>query len=495
MNEKKPEFDDGSRKRTIYCNRTLNLRAIKAIGYDMDYTLVHYNVDQWERCAFDHAKRILSQRGWSVDDLEFAPQTVARGLIVDTERGNLLKVNRYGYVKRAAHGTQLLDFDAKRNVYARTLVSLSDPGYVFLNTLFAISEACLFSQLVDHYDEGRLTGVHSYADVYRAVRATLDFAHMEGQLKADILADPERFIVLDDETPLALLDQKNAGKKLLLITNGEWSYARQIMSYAFDRFLPDEMTWNDLFDIVIVSAQKPRFFSAKMPVFEVVDKEGLLKPARALEPGRSYLGGHAGLVEDYLKISGDRILYVGDHIFGDARVSKSVLRWRTALVLRELEDEIAAVEKFRPQQDNLARSMATKERLEHDFSRLRLQRQRTAKRYGPQGEQSIDELDRAMREVRTDLVALDKEISVLARAAATLGSSVWGPTMRAGNDKSHFARQIERYADIYTSRVSNFLRDTPFAYFRSYRGSLPHDSPIKLNPLDDAGEVESDGSF
>ena len=32
-------------------------------------------------------------------------------------------------------------------------------------------------------------------------------------------------------------------------------------------------------------------------------------------------------------------------------------------------------------------------------------------------------------------------------------SKRWGPLMRAGNDKSLFARQVERYADVYTSRV------------------------------------------
>jgi hypothetical protein len=34
---------------------------------------------------------------------------------------------------------------------------------------------------------------------------------------------------------------------------------------------------------------------------------------------------------------------------------------------------------------------------------------------------------------------------------------------------------MERYADIYTSRVSNFLHATPFVYLRSPRGSMPHD--------------------
>ncbi|KNA25203.1 hypothetical protein SOVF_008720 isoform A, partial [Spinacia oleracea] len=44
----------------------------------------------------------------------------------------------------------------------------------------------------------------------------------------------------------------------------------------------------------------------------------------------------------------------------------------------------------------------------------------------------------------------------------------WGFISRAGLwDKSHLMRQVEKYADIYTSRVSNFLHYTPFMYFRS----------------------------
>ncbi len=30
-----------SPERRIYSNRTLNLRSVKAVGFDMDYTLVH----------------------------------------------------------------------------------------------------------------------------------------------------------------------------------------------------------------------------------------------------------------------------------------------------------------------------------------------------------------------------------------------------------------------------------------------------------------------
>ncbi len=81
-----------------------------------------------------------------------------------------------------------------------------------------------------------------------------------------------------------------------------------------------------------------------------------------------------------------------------------------------------------------------------------------------------------MHKLREKLVALDAQIAPLARAHGELGNARWGLLFRAGNDKSNLARQIERYADIYTSRVSNFLLETPFVYLRSPRGSLPHDS-------------------
>ena len=312
-------------------------------------------------------------------------------------------------------------------------------------------------------------------DSYKVVRSSLDEAHMEGQLKAAIVADPERFVVLDPDLPLALMDLREAGKKLLIITNSEWPYTTSMMSYAFDRFLPGDTTWRDLFDVVIVSARKPSFFEHRMPWFEVVDEEGKLLPCLGPKVGGAFLGGNAAGVEEALGLSGDEILYVGDHIFSDVRVSRSMLRWRTALVVRDLEAELTALEGYKQGQAELSLLMDEKERLEHAFSRLRLGLQRVQKGYGPQPEATASELEQRMRALREQLVSLDQRISPLARQAGQLVNERWGLLLRTGNDKSHLARQIERYADVYMSRVSNLLALTPFVYLRSPRGSLPHD--------------------
>jgi hypothetical protein len=295
-----------------------------------------------------------------------------------------------------------------------------------------------------------------------------------------MLADPDRFVVLDDDLALTLLDQKEAGKKLLLITNSEWEYARAIMAYALDRYLPAGMTWRGLFDVVIVSARKPSFFGTGSPLYEVVDEErGLLQPVLGgLREGGVFHGGSASTVEQHLGLAGDDILYVGDHLFSDVRVSKAILRWRTALILRELESEIREDLRFQEKQTELQSLMEEKAAFEQQMCRLRLRSQRLRRKYGPPDSGRPADMERSLAGLRERVVALDERIGPLARESGEIGNRSWGPLMRAGNDRSHLARQIERHADVYTSRVSNFLFRTPFAYLRPPRAPLPHDPPM-----------------
>ncbi len=468
--------------RRIYCNRTLNMRAMRAIGYDMDYTLVHYRMEPWERRAFDYLNGKLAALGMPTSGLEFDPEFVTRGLIIDAELGNLIKANRFGYVTRAYHGTAPIEFGNQRAIYGRTLVSLSEPRYVFLNTLFSLSEACMFAHLVDRFDREGIPGVVSYADLYRRVRKEMDEAHVEGELKGAIIASPDEYVERDPDLALALLDQREAGKRLLLITNSDWAYTDRMMTYALVGFLPRGTAWRDLFEVVVVSARKPDFFTRRMPAFEVVSQDGLLRPCPGgvRKPG-VYVGADAIQIEQYLGVAGEEILYVGDHIFVDVQVSKAVLRWRTALILRELEQELAALEAFRPQQEELVALMEEKVCLESVLSQGRLGLQRLQSGYGPKPAASAAALRESATELRGRLVALDERIAPLARSAGELLNRNWGLLMRAGNDKSHLARQVERYADIYTSRVSNFLFETPFVYLRAPRGSLPHDDVRALD--------------
>ncbi len=463
--------------RGIFTNRTLNLRSIKAIGYDMDYTLIHYRTDDLEKRAYEITRQRLSATGWPVDDLVFDPSSVVRGLAVDLELGNLVKATRFGYVIRASHGTRMLSYEEVRKAYAGTLIDLSESRYEFMNTLYSLSEGNLFAQLVDRYDAGLLPGVRSYYEVAEAVQKALDRTHVEGTLKAEIHADPDRYVAPDPEVVRALLDQQHAGKHLMLITNSDWEFADKMMKMAFDPYLPGEMTWRQLFPTIIVSSGKPGFFSHDHHFYRVVDEENaLLKPHHGrLQDGSVYYGGNATVLEESLGLSGDEILYVGDHLFGDVHVSKSMFRWRTALILRELEGELRAVVGFQEPEEILTALMAEKGDLELRRAQLRLA---VLRHEHGSGDDDIDAagLEEELVSLQSLIVALDDQIAPLARASGELGNSIWGPIMRAGNDKSLFARQVERYADVYTSRASNFLAETPFALLRAPRGTLPHDA-------------------
>jgi 5'-nucleotidase len=462
--------------RRLFCNRTLNLRSIKVIGYDMDYTLIHYHADEWEGRAYAHLRQRLLAQGWPVEHLLFEPDRVQRGLVIDKQLGNILKVNRFGYIKQSMHGLRIMTMDEQRQIYGRTLVDLADSArYVFLNTLFEVSEGCMFAQLVEMLDDRKLPETLGYEALYRRVRFTLDRAHVEGELKAEILATPTRYVSLDPELPLALVDQREAGKKLVLITNSEWTYTQAMMSYAFDQYLPEGQTWRDLFAYVVVSARKPAFFSANALMFEVMEDSGLLRLVEGdLHEGKVYFGGSADRLEKALGVDGDQIMYVGDHMLTDVLNSKKLQQWRTALILRELEAELEAQQKWRPQQQKIDALMAEKEALEFQFSQMRAQRQRRRLGYGPQltGVASTPE---AMTELRDRIIALDAKVAPLVALAGQIHNRHWGLLMRTGNDKSLLARQIEHHADIYTSRVSNFLYETPFVFLRSLRGTLPHD--------------------
>ncbi|MCP3937603.1 MAG: HAD-IG family 5'-nucleotidase [Actinomycetia bacterium] len=464
-------IDDPPAGRGIYANRTLNVRSLRAIGYDMDYTLIHYRVDEWERAAFAHARRWLAGHGWPVDELEFDPGLYTLGLTFDLELGNLVKATRFGHVVRVQHGTRALEFEEQRSVYAETVIDLSEDRFEFMNTLFELSRAALWCQLVDIHDAGRLPGVVSYAALWREIDSALTSAHNDGMLKAEIVADPSRFVVPDPGLVETLRDQRVAGKQLLLITNSDWSYTRKMMGYAVDPYV-DDGTWRDLFDIVIVSANKPGFFAGTPPIYRVVDEENsLLRPHSGdLEQGHVYFGGNARLVEQSLGHSAAQMLYVGDHLFGDVHVTKDTLRWRTALIAREIEPEVEAAATFADDEQTLVRLMGDKAELERRIARRRLTR-RKQRSDRPSAAALQKEIDLLV----ADAAELDARIGPLAQASSELSNPTWGPLMRSGNDKSLFARQVERYADVYTSRVSNFGYETPYGYIRAARGSLPHD--------------------
>src|SRR3989304_3053225 len=135
-------------------------------------------------------QRELFDQGWPGGELGFDPQLMIPGPILDLQLGNVLKANRFGYIKRAYHGTRQMDFEEQRAMYARTIVDLAEDRWVFLNTLFTLSEGCMYAQLVDLLDRRELPDVVGYDGLYRRGGTALDEGDVGGRPKGGVFGGP-----------------------------------------------------------------------------------------------------------------------------------------------------------------------------------------------------------------------------------------------------------------------------------------------------------------
>ena len=453
-------------KNKIFVNRTLNMNSIKLIGFDMDYTLVTYNVPEFEAKTYSIIKKKLIkdyQYPEEINEFIFNPNFIIRGLVIDTETGDFLKVNRYGFVRTASHGTTFLSFEELKEKYGVNSIDLTDSRYNIVHTLFSKAEGCLFAQLVDYFDKKD----HSpkYKKIFDDVKRSLNNAHMEHELKGDVVENPDKYLLPDKRIVDALLKFKRFGKKLALITNSDYNYSNKVMEYCFGKFI--KFPWQKIFDIIVVAANKPSFFKDRNMLLKVDPDTGLLSNFYgALEWNGIYQGGNANYLERNFGIDPSEILYLGDHILGDVVTLKETIGWRTGLVVQELEEEVPILEKTQEIHKIIAKKMAEKERLE-DIS-LGYREKLWLKENAKVNRQKWDE-------IKEKMMKLDEELRDLITQSQQGFNTYWGEVMRAGNEISRFAALVERYACIYMSGIANLYYYSPYKYFRSQRRLLAHD--------------------
>lgn len=458
-------------KKNVFVNRTLNLRKIKYIGLDMDHTLVRYKTHAFEELAYQGMlKKLVGEKKYpeEVSKLKFNYESVIRGLIVDSVRGNLLKVSRHGAIRASHHGTKDVAFQQQQIDYHGTYVDLSSKEFVSIDTAFSISVAALYGQLVDLKDSN--PGKYpEYPKLLTDIVEAMDLSHRDDSLKSVVRANLDKYIYQEPSVAQGLERYKKHGKKIFIVTNSDFHYTKALLEYAIDPFLKDHKSWQQLFDYTITSARKPRFFFDRLDILKVNPDNGTMTNYDAdLVPG-IYQGGCADLFERSLKISGEDILYIGDHIYGDILRLKKDSKWRTALVIEELGEEIEKMRKVKPSQDKIRELMQMKEPLEDMLVDLVTQEIET----------KVDNKPK-ITEIQATIAQIDNKISPLIQETQAAFNPFWGEVMRAGNEESYFANQVDRFADIYMPKLSDLLALSPRTYFRSHRRPLAHEMALSL---------------
>lgn len=455
----------------VFVNRTLNMKRIAYVGFDMDHTLIRYNSAEFEGLAHRTVlRKLVEQKQYPrrILDLPFDFERPIRGLVLDRKRGNILKLNRYSGIRSSYHGTRKIDYPTQQQLYKSTYIDLRDTNFVAVDTSFSISLALLFSQLVDVKDSASAKGeeeLPSYEQIAMDVETLIDGAHRDGSLKDQVRENIEKFIIVDPDIVAGLEYYKQHGKKLFVLTNSFYQYSKLLLDYAITPYLKDHKSWVDLFDIVITGAQKPRFFYDNLHFFKIDPADGRMELMSGDIGKGVYNGGCASVFTRSLKLSGDEILYIGDHIYGDILRLKKDCNWRTGLVVEELGEEIQKNQLARPIDQQISDLMAQKEPLEYKATALGL------KEGAGDGKSKSQEL----LEVQKAVAKLDGQISELIHRHQSIFNPYWGEVMRIGNEESFFAYQVERYACVYMETVKDLLACPPRTYFRPRRRLMPHE--------------------
>lgn len=454
---------------SIYVNRTLNMKQILAIGFDMDHTLIRYHSEAFEAMTYNALKKKLTEikrYPSEVSSLRFQVKLAIRGLVIDKPHGNILKLSTYSKVKQAFHGTKEMDFKAQQKTYQGLTIDLNDTSrFAIVDTTFSTAYCVLYMQLVTLKDQSPELGLPDYKTLEEDLIESLDASHRDGTLKSQVKQNVKKYILQDEVSVKTLERFKRHGKKLWVITNSDFEYSKLLLDYAITPFLKEHKHWSELFNLVITFAAKPRFFTDKIPLLRVDPDTGLMRNHDGKIEDGVYQGGNAKTIQKDSGLSGEQILYLGDHIYGDVLKIKKTCNWRTALVIEELKPEIQAIESTRNVTDAINKLMDQKliheKKIDALFD-LEIERGKTPNAA-------------IVKPLMQKVAAVDREITKLIRDHEKPFNPYWGETMRAGIEPSRLAGQIEKYACIYMSEIADFNHYSPRTYFRPKKKMLPHD--------------------
>ena len=206
--------------------------------------------------------------------------------------------------------------------------------------------------------------------------------------------------------------------------------------------------------------------------------------------GKIYEGGNLHDLERALGATGDEVLYVGDHIYGD------ILRSQEGERLAHRDDHPGARGRGRSPTSRAARTSRAPSTSRTGASGSRTSSAST-RRASRTSRASIDararskpngvrrwprlEAERGAHQARDRAGARpapQRRRRARRRSSGAIDQRFhpyWGSLLKEENEQSSFGAQVEEYACLYTSRVSNFLSYSPQQYFRSPRDVMAHE--------------------
>ncbi len=334
---------------------TLCIDDYDCVGFDLDHTLCRYNVGPLIRLEYDLlAEFLVAKKGYDPAirqrNFDLDLDLVCKGLTLDCERGNLLRLAADGGVLAACHGTRRLSDNEVERAYGRCRKrhagheytqhlaaegprKMVDFGLLLHSFMdyFDIAAPLLCARIVDVVDQLNNGGkpmeeYFFWPDVQEGLRdmfVRTNFAADVGGFFPEVKLHPEKYILKRRPEFREWLKMLRAnGKCLYVITGSHTDFASHVASHALGH------DWKDLFDIVIFFARKPSFFVEERPFWrldgaaEVESFQGW----EDLETGDCYSQGNWKDLNEFLEYVTEwqpsASLYFGDNVLQDVLAPK-----------------------------------------------------------------------------------------------------------------------------------------------------------------------------
>ncbi|KAM9317290.1 5'-nucleotidase domain-containing protein 1 [Gastrophryne carolinensis] len=333
-----------------------SLADCDVIGFDLDHTLCRYRLQESTKLIYDSfAQYLVAEKGYTKELLTVSAEEwdfCAKGLMLDLEEGNFLKLAADGTILRACHGTRRMttemieevygenrewkNFKAVNGTYARSA------KYYFYDNYFDLPGALLCAKIVDSLET--TDGQKKY-DFWKDVVAAIEHNYKTTAYKENcgtyfpaVKKDPGRYLKpCPDSVKNWIRSLKNAGKIILLITSSHSDYCRLLCEHILGK------DFEELFDIIITNALKPGFFSLvpQQRPFWTLDNDVEIDMLPTLEKAGWYSQGNWVHLYDLLKqMTGKhspKVVYFGDSMRSDIFSARHFSNWETVLILEEQE--------------------------------------------------------------------------------------------------------------------------------------------------------------
>ena len=260
----------------VFANYYVDMGKVDTVGFDFDYTLVTYTIELLEMIYEMALVRLVHDNSYPtdmLDSLKFDKNFSIRGLAVDRENGWICQLCYTHKVAVAWEGREKVPKKKLIEAYRgkrRLAPSERKERLKPLNDLFSMAECCLMADVVQYFKDQGIP-FHA-ASVVKDVLSAIGKTHTSGEFHKIVADNPERYFEPKPHLKDVLDTLKDAGKKLIFVSNSPFWYVDAGMKYVVGE------KWREDWDVVIVSAGKPLFYTdSSRPFREVSVQTGRVK--------------------------------------------------------------------------------------------------------------------------------------------------------------------------------------------------------------------------